>query len=99
MYLIVSIPDPCCLSFLDIIQAFKIVYNVDDIDMNTFLPSRKIVSLKLVKPRATKSIKLHSYAMRRIPVWNSLPSEIVNSKTVVEFKTKLDKLWSDQRYN
>ena len=60
-YLIVSIPDPCCLSYFEITQVFKIVHNVDDIDMNTFLPSLKIVSLKLDKPRATKSIKLHSY--------------------------------------
>ena len=30
---------------------------------------------------------------------NNLPSEIVNSKTVLEFKTKLDKLWKDSRYD
>ena len=34
--------------------------------------------------------------MRTIPVWNNLPSEIVNSKTVLEFKTKLDKLWKNR---
>ena len=45
--------------------------------------------------RANKSSRLNSFALRNIHVWNSLPSEIVNSKTVVEFKTKLDKLWSD----
>ena len=56
-------------------------------------------NLKLNKPRANKSIKLHSFALRNIPVWNSLPSEVVNSKTVVEFKTKLDKLWISQRYD
>ena len=51
------------------------------------------------KPRVYKSIKLHSFALRNIPVWNSLPSEVVNSKTVVEFKTKLDKLWRSQRFD
>ena len=30
---------------------------------------------------------------------NSLPTETVNSKTVVEFKTKLDKIWQDIRYD
>ena len=28
---------------------------------------------------------------------NSLPSEVLNSKTVMEFKTKLDKLWINRR--
>ena len=32
-------------------------------------------------------------------MWNNLPSEIVNSKTVLEFKTKLDKLWKNSRYD
>ena len=55
--------------------------------------------MKLNKPCANKSIKLHSIALRNIPVLNSLPSEVVNSKTVVEFKTKLDKLWRSQRFD
>ena len=36
--------------------------------------------------------------MRNIPVWNSLPQDIVNSKTVLEFKTKQDKLWKNIRF-
>ena len=56
-------------------------------------------NLKLNKPRANESIKLHAFALRNIPVWNSLPSEVVNSKTVVEFKTKLDELWKSQRFD
>ena len=32
-------------------------------------------------------------------MWNNLPSEIVNSKTVLEFKTKLDELWKNSRYD
>ena len=32
----------------------------------------------------------NSFALRNIPVWNSLPTDTVNSKTVVDFKTKLD---------
>ena len=30
---------------------------------------------------------------------NSLPTDTVNSKTVVEFKTKLDKIWQDRSYD
>ena len=57
-------------------------------------------NLKLKKkPRANKSARANSFALRNIPVWNSLPTETVNSKTVVEFKTKLDKIWQDRRYD
>ena len=103
-YLIVSIPDLCTLTYFDIIQVYKTVHKIDDIDMSTcftFTENNELRehNLKLNKPRANKSIKLHSFALRNIPVWNSLPSEVVNSKTVVEFKTKLDKLLRSQRFD
>ena len=88
----------------DIIQVFKIVHNIDDIDMNVFFTFTdnshlRGHNLKLHKLRANKSVKLNSFAIRNIPVWNSLPSDVVNSKTVLEFKTKLDKLWRDKRFD
>ena len=88
----------------DIIQVFKIIHKIDDIDMSkffTFTDNSQLRghNLKLSKPRVNKSIRLNSFAMRTIPVWNNLPSEIVNSKTVLEFKTKLDKLWENSRYD
>ena len=88
----------------DIIQVFKIIHKIDDIDMSkffTFTDNSQLRghNLKLNKPRVNKSIRLNSFAMRTIPVWNNLPSEIVNSKTVLEFKTKIDKLWKNARYD
>ena len=56
-------------------------------------------NLKLNKTCANKSIEVNAFALRNIPVRNTLPSEVVNSKTVVEFKTKLDKLWISQRFS
>ena len=56
-------------------------------------------NLKLKNPRVNKSVRANSFALRNIPVWNSLLTDTVNSKTVVEFKTKLDKIWQDRRYN
>ena len=88
----------------DIIQVFKIIHKIDDIDMSkffTFTDNSQLRghNLRLNKPRVNKSIRLNSFAMRTIPVWNNLPSEIVNSKTVLEFKTKIDKLWKNARYD
>ena len=87
-----------------IIQMFKIIHKIDDIDMSmffTFTDNSQLRgrNLKLNKPRVNKSIRLNSFAMRTIPVLNNLPSEIVNSKTVLEFKPKLDKLWENSRYD
>ena len=74
----------------DIIHVFKIIHKIDDIDMNVFFSFDENTqlrghNLKLKKPRANKSIRANSYALRNIPVWNSLPPDTVNSKTVVEF--------------
>ena len=87
----------------DIIQVFKIVHKIDDIDMNkffTFTDNSQLRghNLKLTKPRVNKSIRLNSFPMQNIQVWNNLPSEVVNSKTVLEFKTKIDHLWKSSRY-
>ena len=88
----------------DLIQVFKIIHGLDDIDMNLFFTFTENTqlrghNLKLNKPRANKSVRLNSFALRNIPVWNGLTDEIVNSKTVLEFKTKLDKLWKHRRYD
>ena len=90
----------------DIIQVFKIIHKIDDIDMNVFFSFDENTctqlrghNLKLKKPRANKSVRANSFALRNIPVWNGLPTDTVNSKTVLEFKTKLDKIWQDRRYN
>ena len=82
----------------------KVIHKIDDINMNkffTFTDNSQLRehNLKRNKPRVNKSIRLNSFAMRTIPVWNNLPSEKVNSKPVLEFKTKLDKLWKNSRYD
>ena len=68
----------------DIIQVFKIIHKIDDIDMNDFFSFDENTklrghNLKLKKPRANKSVRANSFALRNIPVWNSLPTDTVNS--------------------
>ena len=64
----------------DIIQVFKIIRNIDDIDMNSFFTYTdndhlRGHNLKLSKPRANKTSRLNSFALRNIHEWNRLPSE------------------------
>ena len=44
-------------------------------------------SKKLKKPRVLKTFRLNSFCVRTTNKWNSLPNDIVNSKTVLSFKT------------
>ena len=39
------------------------------------------------------------FAIRVIDDWNSLPEDIISTKTVLQFKTKLDIYWKDKRFN
>ena len=57
----------------DISQAFKIIRNIDDIDMNIFFTYTdndhlRRHNLKLSKPCANKSSRLNSFALRNIHV-------------------------------
>ena len=86
----------------DLIQTFKILKNVDDIDANVFFKistsNLRGHELNLEKPRANKSIRLNSFGHRVANAWNSLPTEIIESKNVDVFKRKLDKHWENRRY-
>ena len=86
----------------DLIQVFKIVHGFDKVDMGNFFTfsadnGLRGHNLKLDKPKAKKSIRLNSLSHRVINEWNSLPTELVNSKSVLTFKTALDKLWIGKR--
>ena len=81
----------------DLIQVFKIVHKIDNIEFDTFFKyainsGTRGHCLKLHKPKATKSIRLNSFSHRTINSWNKLPEDITNCKTVESFKTKLDNL-------
>ena len=88
----------------DMIQVFKIIHKIDDIDMNVFFKfadnsGTRSHNLKLYKPKAKKSIRLNSFGHRTISAWNNLPQDIVNCTTVNCFKSNLDKLWNNKRFD
>ena len=41
-------------------------------------------------------LRKFSFTNRVIPIWNSLPNQVVCAQTVNSFKNRLDKFWSDQ---
>ena len=87
---------------MDMIQVFKIVQNIDDISMNGLFEfsdtQTRGNSMKLKKPRALKTFRMNSFCVRTINKWNALPNDIVNSKTVLCFKTAYDRLMGNNKY-
>ena len=86
----------------DMIHVFKIMKGIDDVPIEDFFQvadsSTRGHSLKLYKPRFSKSVRQHSFSVRIIEEWNSLPEDVVSTKSVIQFKTKLDKLWMNKRF-
>ena len=86
----------------DLIETFKILQNIYDkrvtggmfeLCENTITRGH---SLKIVKQRCRRDIRKYFYTNRVIDVWNSLPEEIVRSKTVNSFKNRIDKHFKNQ---
>ena len=81
----------------DLIQVFKIVNGVDDISPDKFFTFPETTtrrhSKKQFMQRCNKSIRQNFFGIRIIEDCNLLPEEIISSKSVIQFKTKLDKYW------
>ena len=86
----------------DLIETFKILQNIYDkrvtggmfeLCENTITRGH---SLKIVKHRCRLDIRKYFYTNRVIDVWNSLPEEVVRSKTVNSFKNRIDKHFKNQ---
>ena len=52
--------------------------------------------LKIYPQQAKSSLRKNSFTLRVVNTWNSLPSQVVEAKTVNTFKNRLDRFWSDQ---
>ena len=87
----------------DLILVFKILNGIDDISPEKFFQFSDTTtrghSKKLYKQRSNKSIRQNFFAIRVIDDWNSLPEDIISTKTVLQFKTKLDIYWRDKRFD
>ena len=62
-------------------------------DLNTHEHTKK-----LNKPRALKLYRMHSFCIRTIEKWNDLTEDMVNSTTVLSFKTMYDRYMGHRIY-
>lgn len=88
----------------DLIQVFKLVKGLDNIDYRRFfeLASNSKTrghSLKMTRRQSRLDIRLKYFSQRVVNSWNSLPENVVAAETVNCFKNSLDRYWATQRGN
>ena len=88
---------------MDMIQTFKIMKKIVDIKMEGLFEFSDSITrghiLKLKKPKVLKSFRLDSFNIRATAKWNNLTGDIVNSFTMLSFKTMCDRYMGDQKYH
>ena len=83
----------------DLIFLYKVLHNLVDLDFNDFFKLSSTAqfynlrrhSYHIERPKPFKtSVRNNFFINRPINTWNSLPNDIVSSKTLKIFKTKLN---------
>ena len=88
----------------DMIMCYKIITNKVNINMDNFFMfnqrSTRGHEFKLRKVQQfTKQPRCRNFSTRSTDDWNSLPSEVIRTKSTNEFKTLLDKHWEMKDLN
>ena len=89
----------------DLIQAYKIAHEKYDRESTSsllqFNPSPRLRGhcFKISKCYTNKKQYKHFFSNRIVNQWNSLPDDVVNSKTIDDFKNNIDKKYRDLMYS
>ena len=81
----------------DLIMTYKIIHNLVDLPMKDFFTfncspyNTRKHNFDLTRPKPASEFERNFFSNRIIPLWNGLPSEIVNAKTLDTFKALLKK--------
>ena len=85
----------------DLIQTFKIVKGLEDIQPSTFFKfsshgKTRGHKYKITKQQAKANRRLNSFSQRMITAWNNLPDYVVSSSSLNSFKANLEKAWRNK---
>ena len=87
----------------DVLQAFKIIRGIDKVDSSTVFirrggeggtRTRAGAAQNLAVPAARLEIRKNSYFVRTSDMWNKLPAQAKEAKSVREFKTAINTLYN-----
>ena len=97
---------PKCLSkqcLSDVIELYKIITGKYDsnFSLQLYLRSDTVQAsvtrgnyFKLVPQHCKNDLRKHYFTNRVVPIWNSLPNDVVMVDNINLFKKRLDKFWS-----
>ena len=79
----------------DLIQVYKIVTNIDDVDFHDFFTNKTVDKTrnsdgKLFLNRSITNIRKQFFTNRAVPLWNDLPPKIKSAPNINQFKNLLD---------
>ena len=78
----------------DMICVFKIIHGLVDADSDQFFEYSNSItrghSFKLRKPKCRTNIRLNFFSNRVIDIWNALPDNVLASKTLTVFKSRIN---------
>jgi len=85
----------------DMLQTYRILHRIDDMEEEKFFSREQDRrtrghSLKLKKGHVRTNARQKAFSQRVVEPWNSLSEEVVTSKDVNMFKTRLEKYWKDK---
>ena len=81
----------------DLIEVFKMFKGFTNLNVDNYFSlarsnvTRRQNNFKIVGKRFSSNEAKHFFFNRVVNVWNSLPSSVVDSETVMTFKNRLDK--------
>jgi len=81
----------------DLIEIYKILRNIEDIDYRKFFIRADSVQLRghnynLYKNRSLKQCRMCFFSHRVVNCWNLLPQEVADAPSLEVFKNRLDKV-------
>ena len=87
---------------MDMIMTYKIINGLVGIRFSDLFSYGYVTTrsngYKLLKQSCSSNQRLHSFSLRVVNDWNSLPADVVSAPDVASFKKLLDKFWSNYHY-
>ena len=89
------------LAYRRSIETYKLLTGKYDPEVSKFIKLREDSytrghMYKIYKSRPRLNVRKYSFCLRVVDLWNSLPSSVVEAKTVESFERRLDKSWREQ---
>ena len=81
------------------VETFKILNNIDKVQHEHIFPIRRTATTghnqKIYKKNSRTNIRKYNFSQRIVDMWNSLPKQVIETKTVNTFKRQLNNHWTN----